>query len=191
MRRSGAARRHQTLPVREKARQRVLFHWFHFAAQFGQRLSANLPQNLRIAPLAMQTAGTKTALEDAAVVRKLAQRILHRARIQRKTVRGLTQRERPMRPRIPAHKLQQGMRHRLEQRSCQTRRQRNSKAVAIARGIFSCDQALLAGDAQLQQATRADEPVDMREQVKRNDPAAQLVARKIAEAQAQIVDSVG
>ncbi len=82
MRRTAAPRRQQSLPVSEEARQRVLFHRLHFAAQFGQRFAANLAQNLRIAPLAMQAAGPESAFEHAALLRKLPQRILHRFRIQ-------------------------------------------------------------------------------------------------------------
>ena len=162
MRGPGAARRQHALPVREEARQRVLLNWFHFAAQLGQRLAANLPQNLRVAPLAMKASGTKSALKHAALVRKLPQRIFDGFGIQRKSFRSLAQRERPVRARITAHQFEHRVRHRLEQRSRQTRRQRNSKAIAIARGIFGGNQPLFAGDAQLKQAARANEPVDIR-----------------------------
>ena len=60
---SRSPRRKHALPVREEARQRVLLHWFHFAAQLGQRLAADLAQNFRVAPLAMKTAGTEAAFE--------------------------------------------------------------------------------------------------------------------------------
>ena len=42
MRRARAPRSQQSLPVREEARQRVLLHRLHFAAQPGQRFAANL-----------------------------------------------------------------------------------------------------------------------------------------------------
>ena len=43
-----AARRNQSLPVREKTRQRALFHWFNFAAKTGERFTANDAQYLGI-----------------------------------------------------------------------------------------------------------------------------------------------
>ena len=160
MRRPAAARREQALPVREEARQRVLLHRLHFAAQPGQRLAADLAQNLRVAPFAMQAAGTESAFEHAAFMRKLPQRILHRFGIQRKALRRLAQRERPMRARVAAHQFQHRVRHRLEQRNGKSRRQRNAQRIAIARRIFRGNQPLFAGDAQFEQAPRANQPVN-------------------------------
>ncbi len=96
-----------------------------------------------------------------------------------------------MRARIAAHQFKHRMRHRLEQRSRQPRRQRNAQPIAIARGVFGGDQPLFAGDAQLQQSPRANQPVDMLEQVRRNHAPAQFLARQIAQPQAQIVNAVG
>jgi len=89
MRGSCATRRQHSLPVGEKARQRVLIHRLHFAAQLGQRFAANLPQNLGIAPLAMEPAGTETAFEHAALMRKLPQHGLDGLCVQRKSFRRL------------------------------------------------------------------------------------------------------
>jgi hypothetical protein len=86
---SCSARCEQTLPVRKEARQRVLLHWLNFAAQLGERLAANLAENLRVAPLAMETARTESALEHTALAGELPQRVLHSYSIQRKSVRGL------------------------------------------------------------------------------------------------------
>ena len=66
MGRTAAARREQPLPVREKARERVLLHRLDFAAEPGEGLAADLAKDFRIAPLAMKTAGTEAAFEDAA-----------------------------------------------------------------------------------------------------------------------------
>ena len=60
-----APRRKQPLPMRKKARQRVLFYRLHFTAQPGQRFAANLAQYLRVAPLAMQPARTESAFKHA------------------------------------------------------------------------------------------------------------------------------
>ncbi len=70
MRWTAAARREQALPVGEEAGQRVLLHGLDLAAQPGQRFAANLAQDLRVAPLAMKTAGTEAAFEHAALVRR-------------------------------------------------------------------------------------------------------------------------
>ena len=59
---------------------------------------------------------------------KLAQRIFDSRGIERKALRGLAQRERPVRARIAAHQFQHRMRHRLKQRHGQPRRQRNAQA---------------------------------------------------------------
>ena len=59
----------------EEAGQRVLLDRLDFAAQPGQRLAANLAQDLGVAPLAMKAAGTEAAFEDAALGGKLAQRV--------------------------------------------------------------------------------------------------------------------
>ena len=75
--------------MREEAGQRVLLHRLHFAAQSGQRLAANLPQHLRIAPLAMKAAGAESSLKHAALVGQLAQRVFDHSGIEGKTVRRL------------------------------------------------------------------------------------------------------
>ena len=162
--------------MREEARQRVLLHRLDFAAQLGQRFAANLPQDLRIAPLAMKTAGTEAAFEHAPFMRKLPQRIFDHDRVQRKTIRSLAQRERPMGARVAANQLQHRLRHRLQQRRRQPRRQRNPQPIAVARRIFGGNQPPLAGNAQLQQAPRADQPVDMRQQIRRSHAPRQFLA---------------
>ena len=83
------------------------------------------------------------------------------------------------------------MRHRLEQRSRQARRQRNAQPIAITRGIFGGNQALFAGDAQLQQSPRANQPVDLIRATLAKPRAAPVFARKIAQPQAEIVNAVG
>ncbi len=156
MRAARAPRRQQSLPVREEARQRVLLHRLDFAAQLGQRFAPDLPQNLRVAPLAVKAARAEAAFKHAALLRKLPQRIFHRLCVERKPVRSLAQRERPVRARVAAHQFEHGMRHRLQQCNRQPRRQRNPESIAVARCIFGSDQPLFAGDAQLQQSPRAD-----------------------------------
>ncbi len=165
MRVPAAARREQSLPMGEEARQRVLLHRLDFAAQSGQRLAANLAQNLRVAPLAMQAAGPEAAFEHAAFVRKLAQRVFDGLGIERKAVGGFAQRERAMGARVAANQFEHRMRDRLQQRRGQARRQRNAQRIAIAGRIFGRDQAPLAGDAQFEQAARANQPVDDAQQI--------------------------
>jgi hypothetical protein len=95
----------QALPVGEEARQRVLLHRLDLAAQLGQRLAANLAQNLRVAPLAMKAAGTEAAFKHAAFVASWRKRVLRRSGIQRKAVRGLAQREGAVGARVAAHQV--------------------------------------------------------------------------------------
>ena len=151
-----ASRREQPLPVREEARQRVLLHRFHFAAQPGQRFSANLPQNFRIAPFAVKSARPEAAFKHAAFRCKLPQHMFHRFRIECKSIRSLAQRERPMRARVAAHEFEHGMRHRFQQCNREPRRQRNAQPIAITRGVFGGDQPFFAGNAQIEQAPRAN-----------------------------------
>ncbi len=49
----------------EEARQRVLLHRLDFTAEARQRLATNLAQDLGVAPLAVRSARTEGAFEDA------------------------------------------------------------------------------------------------------------------------------
>ena len=153
--------------MREEARQRVLLHRLHFAAQAGQRLAPDLAQDFGVAPLAMEAARPESPFQHAPFDRQLPQHVLHRLRIERKPRRGIPHRERAMRPRISAHEFEHRVRHRLQQRSRQPRRQRNPQRIAVAGGVFGGNQAALAGNAQLQQAPRANQPVHLLQQVGR------------------------
>ena len=164
MRMRAAARGEQALPVGEEAGQRVLLDGLDFAAQLGKRLAANLAQDFRVAPLAMEAAGTEAAFEHAAFVGKLAQGILDHGGIERKTVGGLAQREWAVGAGVAANQFKHGLRNRLKQRGGQAGRERDAERVAVARGIFGGDEAALAGDAQLEKAAGADEAVDGFEQ---------------------------
>jgi hypothetical protein len=106
MRVRDAAWREQSLPMREESCQRVLLNGFHFPAKPGQRFAANLAQNLRITPLAMQASGTETALKNTALYRELMQGILNNGRVERKAFSRLSQGEGTMRPSIPAHEFE-------------------------------------------------------------------------------------
>src|ERR1035441_9061200 len=169
-------RREQSHPVREEARQRVLLHRLDLAAQLGERLAPNLAQNFRIAPLAMKGARTESALKHAALAGKLAQRILYCNGIQRKSIRGLAQRERPMGARVAANKLEHRVRHRLQQRRRKPGRQWNSQTIAVAGRILCSNQAPFAAKAQLKQSPRTSEPVDMLQKLPRTHAPRQLVA---------------
>ena len=65
----------QSLPMGEEASQGVLLDGLNFAAQPGQGLAPDLAQDFRVAPLAMQSAGTESSFEDSALQRELAQHI--------------------------------------------------------------------------------------------------------------------
>ena len=77
----------------EEAGQGVLLDRLDFAAEFGERLAANLAEDFGVAPLAMKAAGTESALENAAFVGKLAERIFNHCGIERKAFGGLAQGE--------------------------------------------------------------------------------------------------
>ncbi len=57
------------------------------------------------------------------------------------------------------------MRDGLKQRGGEAGRERNAEGITIAGGIFGGDEAAFTGDAEFEQATGADEPIDVREQV--------------------------
>ena len=99
--------------------------------------------------------------------------------------------ERAMRAGIAANRLEHGMRHRLQQRGGQARRERDAQRVAIACRIFCGDQPALTRDADFQQAAGPDEPVNVRQEMGRNRTARDLFARQIAQPQAKIVNTVG
>ena len=185
------ARREKSLPVREKACQRVLLHRLDFAAKPGQRFAADLAQNLRIAPLAMQAAGTETAFENAAFMRQKKKRIAHQLRIKRKPVRGFALCERAVGARIAAHQFEHRLRNGLQECSREARREGNPQCIAIAGRIFRGNQATLSANAQLKQSAGSQEPVNILHQVGRHHTPGQLFAREVAEAQAKIVNAVG
>ena len=96
-----------------------------------------------------------------------------------------------MRARIAADQLDDRLGYEIQQRNGNSRRQRNAEAVAIAGAVFDGDEPFLARNAQFQDAARADEPVDLLQNCGLGDAQGQFLARKIAEAQQQIVDAVG
>ena len=145
--------------MREETRQRVLLHRFDFAAQLGQRLAPDQSQDLVIAPLAMQASRTETAFENAAVHCELVQGVLHYSGIEREAISCFAQRERTVSACIAANQFQHGLRHRIDERGGQARRKRNAEGITVAGGIFHGDEATLTGDAQFEQAARAQQAI--------------------------------
>ncbi len=189
---AAAAGDQQSLPVGEEAGQRVLLHRLDFAAQAGQRLAADLAQNLGVAPLAMQAAGTEASFEHAAFADELAERRCRSlARSSAKRFGDFAKGERAVGAGIAADKFEHRVRDRLQQRDGQTRGKGNAQGVAIAGGVFGGDEAAFAGDAQLKQAAGADQPVYRIEQGRVGDPARELCAGEIAQAEAEVVNAVG
>ena len=176
--------------MREEPCQRVLLDRLDFAAQLGQRLAPDLPQNLRVAPLAMEAAGAKTAFENATLHRELVQGTFHYSGIEGETISHLAKREWTVRASVTANKFQHRLRHRIHERGGQPGRKRNSKRIAIARGILHRNQTSLAGNAQFEQSARTQQPIKRFEHGWVDHTPSQFGARQIAQSQQQIVNPV-
>src|SRR6266568_1712020 len=125
----------------EEAGQRVLLDGLDFATQFGERFAANLAKNLGVAPLAMQTAGTESALEDAAFMDKQAQGILNHRGIERKTIRCFALGERAVSAGEAANQFKHGLCNGLHQAGGQTGRKRDTESIAVTCRVFGGNQA--------------------------------------------------
>ena len=132
----------------EEAGQRVLLHGLHFAAQLGERFAADETQHLCVAPLAVKAAGQEAAFEDTALGDELAERVFNDSGIEAEALCGLAQGEGTMRAGVSADELEHWMLNALKECCGQSRRQRDAERIAIAGGVFSGDEALLAGDAE-------------------------------------------
>src|SRR6266568_3643598 len=152
----------------EEAGQRVLLDGLDFATQFGERFAANLAKNLGVAPLAMQAAGTESALEDAAFVGKQAQGILNHRGVEGKTIGRLALVEWAVGAGVAANQFKHRLRDGLHQAGGQAGRERDTESIAITRRIFGGDETsgMFAtwGDADFKQASRTEEPVERIEQ---------------------------
>ena len=104
---------------------------------------------------------------------------------------NLLQRERAVGARIASREFQHRSCYRCEKRCWNAGWKRNSEGVAIAGCVFDGDEALLVRDFDLQQPPRSEQAREMVEQIGRCDASGEFFAREIAEAQEQIVDSVG
>lgn len=65
------------MPCRQEARQRRRLHRLHLASQACQEATAQLSQNLGIAPLALGTPGPELAAQDRARGQQTFQRVVH------------------------------------------------------------------------------------------------------------------
>src|SRR6516225_1641859 len=191
MRRSSASRRQQPLPVREEASERVLLDRFHLAPEPGKRFAADLAKDFCVTPLSMQTSGPEAAFKHTAFLRKLSQSQFYSFGIQAESFRRFARGEWSVSAGVAANEFEHRVRNGFEQRDGKSRWQWNAQGIAVSGGIFGGNEAFLTGDAQVEQASCADEAVNMGEPVRRNHAACQLFPRKVTEFEAQIVDAVG
>ena len=105
----------QPLPLSEQPRQRVLLDRFDLTTQFGERLAPDLAQDFGIAPLAMKTARTETALEYPAIDCELAQCIFDGRQIEPEAVSNFPLRKWTMGARIPAYQFEHGLLDSIDQ----------------------------------------------------------------------------
>ena len=115
-------------------------------AQGGQGTLPEDPQDLDVAPLALDPVGTKGPLLETAVSDQAGQDLLDRRDPHAEAGRRLPGHERPVGPAPPAHQLEQGIVDRGEEGVRQTGRQRHPQPVAIPTGVLTGDQPVLAGD---------------------------------------------
>ena len=186
-----APRRKQTLPVSEEASQCVLFNRFDFATQPGERFAPNLAQDFRVAPLAMQPAGTEAAFEYPAFYCELAKRVFNDRVIEGEAVSYLPQRKRAMGARVAANEFKHRLRNRLDQRNGQAGRKRNPESIAVAGRVLHSNKAALSSDAQLKQSSRAQKTVKQFEHCSVDNAPGKFFARQIAQAKKQVVDAIG
>ena len=142
----GAAGIQQALPVSKEASECVLFNGLDLPAEFGERLSADLPEDFGVAPFAVQSAGAETAFEHPSLDRELTQGILNHRRIESEAIGNLFLRERTVSARITANQFQNRMRDRVDERCRQAGWQWNAEGIAIACSIFDGDQVAFAGN---------------------------------------------
>src|SRR5579862_1120901 len=122
MGRAASPRVDEALPVRKKSGKCVLLNRLDFAAETGKRLAADLAENLGVAPFAMESARTETALENAAFPREPMQLFFDQRGIEREAISGFKQGKRAMRPRIAADQFEHGLSHRFKERRRQAGR---------------------------------------------------------------------
>ena len=95
-----------------------------------------------------------------------------------------------MGPGIAANQFQHRRRYRLQQSGRDSGRKGNSQRVAIASRILNGNQPLFSGYLDLEQSPGAKQPLQLAGKLGVGETAQQFLARKITDAQQQVVDAV-
>ena len=129
-----------------KSRQSGWLHGFHFAPQPRHGSAAQLAKYAVVAPFAFAAARSELTVNHTAAFLKCRQGSAECGLTDAKPRGHVRRGERRVRSRIPRHEIDKGFGHALEQRGGKPHRQRRSQRIAIARGIFHRNPALLAGN---------------------------------------------
>jgi hypothetical protein len=177
--------------VSEEPGQRVLLDWLNLAAQLREGFSTDLAQDLGVAPFAMKSAGPEPSFEHSALNSQLTQRIFDSGGIKSEAIGDFTLGEWAVRAGKAADEFEHWLRDGINQRCGKPGGQRNSEGVTITGGVFNCNQAAFARNAEFQETTRAEQAVDRVKQRGIHYTAGKFFTGKIAEAEEQVVDTVG
>src|SRR5882757_8954930 len=179
-----------TLPVSRQPLQCLLLDGLHFAAETGERFAADLAQHFDIAPLAVDAAGAESSFHDAAIQQQHIQYAFDLLGIQGKAQGNFAQGEGPVGSSEAAKQFQHRRLDRLQQRSRDSWRKGDAQGVTIARRILYRNQAPFSGYFDIQQAPAAEQPIYFVDEPGISEAALEFLARKITDAQQQIVNAV-
>ena len=168
------------LPGGQEAGERALVGGLDLLAQHGERRTAQAPQHLGMAPLAFAAAGPQLAADELAGALELAQR---GGRVDAVAGAQLVRRERSVRLRVAAREPGERVGNVLQERRRQPAGGRDAERVAVEPGIGSVDQALLAGEANLDRPPLSNELLEHPIGVEAGEDAvAHLLEREVADA---------
>lgn len=178
------------MPVSKETSERVLFNGLDLASKFGEGLTADLPEDLGVAPFAMQSARAEAAFEHPSLDCELTQGIFDDRRIESETVGYFLLREWTVRAGVAANKFQNRLRDRVDEGCRQAGREWNAERVTIACSIFDRNETTFASDAEFEQTAGAEEAVYRFEECWSHNSAGKFLARKITQSKQEIVDAV-
>ena len=142
------------MPAREEPPERRLFGRLDLAPQRRERGAPQTAEHVRVAPLALEAAGTELAADERVLALELAKQGLD---VHAEPCVRLRGRERPAPARVAPHELSQRVGAAAEECVRQPGRRHHAERVAVAPCVLGCDQCLARADARAQRAPLAHE----------------------------------
>ena len=185
-----AAGGEDALPVGEEACEGLLLDGFDFLAEAGEGAAADGAQDFCVAPFPAEATGAEGAFDDATGLDEALEDGFGSFKRDFKALRGFGRGEGAVGASEAADQVDDGFRRGCEEGRGQAGGQRDAEGVAIAGCVFDRDEALFAGNEDLENTAGLLKSVDGDGDLWRDDAAQEFGAVEVAKAEEEVVDAV-